>query len=74
MTSVSGVDVCNKSACSPSPCLNGGSCDILPGDPTGLSYTCSCPLGFTGLNCETDINECNEGRERYMYTLLAIYD
>ncbi|XP_053378542.1 uncharacterized protein LOC123527162 [Mercenaria mercenaria] len=34
-------------------CENGGSCI----DNLG-SYTCSCSKGFTGKNCEKDVNEC----------------
>ncbi|GLH05229.1 Fat-like cadherin-related tumor suppressor homolog [Gryllus bimaculatus] len=34
------------------PCLNKGSC-VQP-------QTCSCSPGFTGPQCETDINECRE--------------
>lgn len=33
--------------CEPSPCLNQGSCK----DHIGY-YTCTCPPGFTGRNCE----------------------
>ncbi|MEE6526617.1 hypothetical protein FKM82_027344 [Ascaphus truei] len=35
--------------CPPDICLNGGSCHL---DPTG-QLECACPLGFSGLYCET---------------------
>ncbi|XP_072047293.1 fibropellin-3-like [Amphiura filiformis] len=35
------------------PCLNGGTCEDLAFD-----YMCTCPLGFTGRNCETN-NRCS---------------
>ncbi|XP_033231141.1 uncharacterized protein LOC117182189 [Belonocnema kinseyi] len=40
---------CNKPTCSV-PCQNGGVC-TSPG-------TCTCPKGFTGSQCQTDIDEC----------------
>jgi hypothetical protein len=39
--------------CDPSPCQNGGSCT---NDAAG--YTCACPAGYTGTNCENEIDEC----------------
>jgi hypothetical protein len=43
--------------CEENPCKNGGTCI------DGInSYTCECPAGYTGTNCETPINtdECAE--------------
>ncbi|KAH8322862.1 hypothetical protein KR059_009186 [Drosophila kikkawai] len=40
--------LCNSSdVCHPSPCLNGGSCRLIPGN----LYQCHCPAGFTGTRC-----------------------
>ncbi len=61
VTSLDGDDLCTQTACSPSPCRNDGSCDLVANDPTGLGYTCSCSIGYTGGNCEVDIDECREG-------------
>ncbi|XP_024888625.1 uncharacterized protein LOC112465346 isoform X1 [Temnothorax curvispinosus] len=40
---------CNKPIC-PTPCLNGGIC-TSPGK-------CTCPKGYTGNQCQTDVDEC----------------
>nr|XP_020465574.1 sushi, nidogen and EGF-like domain-containing protein 1 isoform X2 [Monopterus albus] len=39
------------------PCLNGGQCidDCITGNP---SFTCSCLAGFTGRQCQIDVDEC----------------
>jgi hypothetical protein len=42
------------SACISTPCLNGGSC--IDGVN---SHSCLCLPGFTGDNCQTNINECS---------------
>ncbi|MDI1480152.1 hypothetical protein [Polyangium sp. y55x31] len=39
--------------CDADPCQNGGSCAA---NSTG--YTCACPAGFTGTNCQINIDEC----------------
>ena len=43
------------------PCLNGGACtETTDGTTPALGvYCCTCPTGWEGTNCETDINECN---------------
>ena len=58
-TKTNGSALCNESACSPSPCRNGGECSLQLDAPGG--YVCSCSIGYTGVNCETDIDECLDG-------------
>lgn len=41
------------SVCAPNPCQNGGSCT-----QNGGSYTCACPSGYSGTNCEIHADIC----------------
>uniref|UniRef100_A0AC35U6H7 EGF-like domain-containing protein n=1 Tax=Rhabditophanes sp. KR3021 TaxID=114890 RepID=A0AC35U6H7_9BILA len=40
------------------PCENGAKC-VKNGDS---NYTCNCQLGFNGVNCMTNINDCKENK------------
>ena len=39
--------------CSNSPCQNGGNCSAV-----SSGFVCTCPPGYTGSLCETDVDEC----------------
>jgi Notch-like protein len=41
--------------CPAGTCLNDGDCLT---DETGTKFTCTCKPGFTGVQCEIDIDEC----------------
>jgi hypothetical protein len=42
--------------CEAAPCQNGGACTS-----DGAEYTCACAPGWTGENCELDVDECASG-------------
>nr|XP_056716183.1 epidermal growth factor-like protein 7 [Euleptes europaea] len=44
---------CNTAICQP-PCQNGGKCSF--------PNKCTCPAGWTGRCCQTDVDECAGGR------------
>lgn len=44
---------CSRGYCGFKPCFNNGTCS----DKSG-GYSCACASGFTGENCEIDINNC----------------
>ena len=41
--------------CTVNPCQNGGTCSVKEEG----GYSCSCPLFYTGLNCEGNNNHYN---------------
>ena len=40
--------------CQPDHCLNGTTCNAQ----STTSYTCTCPPGFTGNNCQMQTDDC----------------
>ncbi|KAJ8286710.1 hypothetical protein GJAV_G00042360 [Gymnothorax javanicus] len=47
------VDIAGLMSCLENVCLNGGSCY-----ERGKSFICACTPGYSGMRCETDIDEC----------------
>ncbi|XP_049322590.1 protein crumbs homolog 2a [Astyanax mexicanus] len=45
-----------SSVCRPQPCQHGGTCEDL-----FHHFHCACPLGWEGLTCEIDTDECASG-------------
>ena len=43
--------------CVSNPCRGGSVCDPVPANG---SYQCSCERGWTGRDCDIDVNECAE--------------
>lgn len=57
-------EFCEKSPCSPNPCLNGGTCAFDKYNTAENPHYCTCPVGYSGRNCqgsECTINPCLYG-------------
>ena len=52
-TFVSDVLAFGSNPCISWPCSNGGSCSGFNG-----TFTCACAPGFSGISCQSDVNEC----------------
>lgn len=51
-----GTSTCIPNQCTAlSPCLNNGVCML---SPSSLGYTCDCPVGYTGSNCNQKVDVC----------------
>ncbi|KAL3832448.1 hypothetical protein ACJMK2_024090 [Sinanodonta woodiana] len=48
-------NICDALGPGYSRCMNGGTCNNI----NSTHFTCDCLPGFTGLDCSTDINECD---------------
>ena len=48
-----GINCKHKDECFSYPCVYGNCTDYVE------HYSCSCTPGYTGINCQTDINECD---------------
>ena len=53
--------------CHSNPCLNGGACSS-----SGGNYNCSCPIGYSGDDCETGELACvlSEQVLRWIYVIV----
>ena len=60
VTGVTGSNLCDLTPCSPSPCRNNGDCSL--NENLAAGYVCACPLGYTGVDCTEDTNECAQGK------------
>ena len=69
-TNVTGDSLCPLDSCHPNPCMNLGSCSVAG---TGSDYTCTCLVGYTGVDCSEDINECLES-SKYKRHNLNVYN
>ena len=49
-----------ESPCASNPCRNGATCSAQNSGGGG-GYTCQCISGFSGVTCETDIDDCVNG-------------
>ncbi|XP_063822042.1 agrin-like isoform X2 [Ostrinia nubilalis] len=66
---IANVRECQSSPCVSMPCKNGGTCTGVEGSAT--EYTCECPIGFQGGNCDERLDPCESNPCGYDEGLLC---
>ena len=56
VTTATNGDICPQSPCLSNPCNGNGICE-----DNGDSFTCRCMPGWSGSQCNNDVNECDLG-------------
>ncbi|CAI5775611.1 delta and Notch-like epidermal growth factor-related receptor [Podarcis lilfordi] len=53
--------VCEEfDACQSNPCQNNGTCVDITEKHDGSNFTCTCPTGYTGVLCQSEIDYCSQ--------------
>ncbi|KAL0901465.1 hypothetical protein ABMA27_006716 [Loxostege sticticalis] len=66
---IENVRECESSPCVSMPCKNGATCMAIDGSAT--EYTCICPIGFQGGNCDERLDPCESNPCGYDEGLLC---
>ncbi|XP_060806535.1 agrin-like [Amyelois transitella] len=69
VVSIENVRECQSNPCMSMPCKNGASCNSVEGSVT--EYTCICPIGFQGGNCDERLDPCESNPCGYDEGLLC---
>jgi len=72
MMLVLGLRCDDDDACVSNPCRSNAICETLPANG---SYQCICERGWTGLDCDVDINECAlSAYNSFTYLLMCSFE
>ncbi|PZC78437.1 hypothetical protein B5X24_HaOG202181 [Helicoverpa armigera] len=69
VVAIENVQECQSNPCMSMPCKNGATCKSIEGSAT--EYTCSCPIGFQGANCDERLDPCESNPCGYDEGLLC---
>nr|XP_026493693.1 agrin-like isoform X3 [Vanessa tameamea] len=69
VVSIDNVRECQSNPCMSMPCRNGATCRAVEGSTT--EYTCNCPVGFQGANCDERLDPCESNPCGYDEGLLC---
>ncbi|XP_047536518.1 agrin-like isoform X1 [Vanessa atalanta] len=69
VVSIDNVRECQSNPCMSMPCRNGATCRAVEGSAT--EYTCNCPVGFQGANCDERLDPCESNPCGYDEGLLC---
>ncbi|XP_049877117.1 agrin-like [Pectinophora gossypiella] len=69
VVAIENVRECQSNPCISVPCQNGATCKAVEGSAT--EYSCTCPIGFQGANCDERLDPCESNPCGYDEGLLC---